>query len=98
MEMKDLRVEPKLTGYLFSKASRCKVPLSGTFELSPECNFRCGMCSMGRYCKTSQSRRNALSAFDWWRTAFMAGFLGTLRDTKQNGLFDFHQYKWIIDR
>lgn len=30
--------------YLFQKASVKKIPLSGTFELSPVCNFSCRMC------------------------------------------------------
>lgn len=30
--------------YLFYKASQNKIPLSGTFELSPVCNFSCKMC------------------------------------------------------
>ncbi|MGM9537038.1 MAG: radical SAM/SPASM domain-containing protein [Candidatus Onthomonas sp.] len=44
MELKNLPVEPRLTSYLFSRASRARVPLSGTFELSPVCNFSCRMC------------------------------------------------------
>ena len=30
--------------YLFQKASVNRIPLSGTFELSPVCNFECKMC------------------------------------------------------
>lgn len=33
-----------ISDYLFQKASARKVPLSGTFELSPVCNFACKMC------------------------------------------------------
>lgn len=33
-----------LSDYLYSKASQRKVPLMGTFELSPVCNFSCKMC------------------------------------------------------
>lgn len=33
-----------LTYYLFEKAARERVPLSGTFELTPMCNFSCRMC------------------------------------------------------
>lgn len=39
-----LPVEPRISSFLFSKASRMNIPLSGTFELTPECNFRCRMC------------------------------------------------------
>ena len=30
--------------YLFRKASQNRIPLGGTFELSPVCNFSCRMC------------------------------------------------------
>ena len=34
----------QLTEYLYNKASRAGVPIGGTFELSPVCNFSCRMC------------------------------------------------------
>lgn len=49
-------VEPRMTGYLFSKATRAKLPLSGTFELSPVCNFTCRMCYVR---KTAQDVRES---------------------------------------
>lgn len=33
-----------LTDFLFNKASLMNIPLSGTFELTPLCNFSCKMC------------------------------------------------------
>lgn len=33
-----------ITEYLYAKASRSRFPVSGTFELSPVCNFACKMC------------------------------------------------------
>lgn len=36
--------ETPLTSALFHKASQKKIPLSGTFEVSPLCNFDCRMC------------------------------------------------------
>lgn len=56
MEGSELRVEPRMTGYLFSKASRETIPLSGTFELSPVCNFSCRMCYVR---KTAEEVRNS---------------------------------------
>lgn len=44
MDLKEVRYEAPLTKFLFSKASSAKLPLSGTFELSPVCNFACRMC------------------------------------------------------
>ena len=37
-------VESPITNYLYAKATRELRPLSGTFELSPLCNFNCKMC------------------------------------------------------
>lgn len=36
--------EVQLSEFLYRKATRKKIPLSGTFELSPVCNFSCRMC------------------------------------------------------
>lgn len=33
-----------ISDYLYAKASKNKIPLQGTFELSPVCNFACKMC------------------------------------------------------
>lgn len=33
-----------LSDYLYGKASQNRIPLGGTFELSPVCNFSCKMC------------------------------------------------------
>lgn len=44
MDAKEVKVETPLTTYMFAKASNIKIPLSGTFELSPVCNFNCKMC------------------------------------------------------
>ncbi len=44
MKNKDLRREPFLTQYMYRKAERERIPLGGTFELTPLCNFRCRMC------------------------------------------------------
>ena len=44
MNLKEVRYEAPLTNYLLTKASGLKIPMSGTFELSPVCNFACRMC------------------------------------------------------
>ncbi|WP_295585014.1 radical SAM protein [uncultured Oscillibacter sp.] len=44
MDLKEVRYEAPLTQYLFHKASQSRIPLSGTFELSPVCNLACRMC------------------------------------------------------
>ena len=37
-------VEPVITEYLYRKASAARIPLSGSFELTPVCNMSCKMC------------------------------------------------------
>lgn len=68
-----------LTDYLYAKASRFKIPLSGTFELSPVCNFSCKMCYVR---KTRQevaaSPRSILTLEDWRRIAREARDAGLL--------------------
>ena len=44
MDENTTRLERPLTRFLMDKASLAKVPASGTFELTPMCNFACRMC------------------------------------------------------
>lgn len=37
-------IQPQITEYLYRKACIKKIPLAGTFELSPRCNLNCKMC------------------------------------------------------
>ena len=39
-----MSVEPRISKYLFVKAAKNRIPLSGTFEISPCCNLNCRMC------------------------------------------------------
>ena len=60
----------KLTDFLYTKASRMLVPLSGTFELSPVCNFACRMCYIRKTPKEVQAHhRGILTLEDWRRIA-----------------------------
>ena len=58
-------VEPPMTEYLHQKASAMRIPLSGTFELTPVCNMNCKMC----YVRLSRQQQEAihplLSAEAW---------------------------------
>lgn len=68
-----------LTDYLYSKASRMRLPLSGTFELSPVCNFNCRMCYVRKSWKEVQeSPRKILSLEDWRKLAKEARDAGML--------------------
>lgn len=68
-----------LTDYLYNKATRMLVPLSGTFELSPVCNFSCRMCYVRKTAKeVAQSPRRILALSDWLRIAREAREAGLL--------------------
>ena len=71
-----------LTEYLYSKATRLKVPLNGTFELSPVCNFSCKMCYVRKTRKeVEESPRKILTLEDWLsiaKDAHAAGMLDLL--------------------
>ena len=68
-----------LTDYLQAKAGRMGIPLSGTFELSPVCNFSCKMCYVRKTQKEVQcSPRGILTLEDWRRIAREARDAGML--------------------
>lgn len=68
-----------LTDYLYAKASRMRIPLSGTFELSPVCNFSCRMCYVRKTAKeVRESPRRILTLEDWRRIAREAREAGML--------------------
>lgn len=59
-----------LTDYLHQKASKKKVPINGTFELSPVCNFACKMCYVRK--TPEQIRREGKSLIPWQKWLEMA--------------------------
>ena len=68
-----------LTDYLYTKASRMLLPLSGTFELSPVCNFSCRMCYVRKTARqVRESQRRILTLEDWLRIAREARKQGLL--------------------
>ncbi|MCQ2431959.1 MAG: radical SAM protein [Clostridia bacterium] len=68
-----------LTDYMFYKAGLAKIPFSGTFELSPVCNFSCRMCYVRRTAEeVRQSPRRIMVLSDWLRLAEEARSMGTL--------------------
>lgn len=52
-----------LTDYLHQKASVGKIPINGTFELSPVCNFACKMCYVRK--TPEQIRREGKCLIPW---------------------------------
>ena len=68
-----------LTDYLYSKACHFKIPLNGTFELSPVCNFSCKMCYVRKTRKeVEESPRKILTLEDWRKIAKEAHAAGML--------------------
>lgn len=73
---------PIVSDYLHSKASKNKIPLQGTFELSPVCNFSCRMCYVRR--TPAQVKAEGKCIRDWkeWlelgKQCFDAGMLYVL--------------------
>ena len=63
--MIQIPVEPAMTEYLHRKAARNKIPLSGTFELTPVCNMNCQMCYV-RMSKAQQESIRPLMTVDEW--------------------------------
>lgn len=60
----------QLTEYLYTKAGQARIPLSGTFELSPVCNFACKMCYIRKTAKEVREHdRTILQLEDWLRIA-----------------------------
>lgn len=59
-----------LTKHLNAKAYQMRIPLNGTFELSPVCNFSCKMCYVRKTQKeVNQSTRKILTLDDWRQIA-----------------------------
>ena len=52
-----------ISDFLFQKASRNRIPLNVTMELSPVCNFQCKMCYVRK--TEAQLRKEGRSIIDW---------------------------------
>lgn len=65
--MIQIPVEPPVTEYLFTKATRKKIPLGGTFELTPVCNMDCRMCYVKMSRQQQEAIRPLISAEEWIR-------------------------------
>ena len=79
--MRELKTVPgrALTDYLYAKAIKRNIPLSGTFELTPLCNFSCRMCYVRKTAKEVRAHdRPMLTLEDWLRIAREARDAGLL--------------------
>ena len=67
------------TKMLYNKAGRARIPLSGTFELSPVCNFSCRMCYVRKTPQeVRESPRGILTLNQWLEIAREAREQGML--------------------
>ncbi len=76
--MNNRPVEAPITEYLHRKASHLRIPLSGSFELTPVCNMSCRMC----YVRMSRAEQEAIhplhTAEEWLSLGQAAKDLGML--------------------
>ena len=77
--MIQIPLEPAITEYLHRKASASRIPLSGTFELTPVCNMNCRMCYVRMSHQQQQAIRPLRSAQEW---------LSLAEEAKKHGLLD----------
>lgn len=57
--------EPRLARYLHNKATAAGFPIAGNFELTPRCNFNCGMCYVHLSEAEQRRRGKELTAEQW---------------------------------
>ncbi len=69
-----MSAEPRLSTYLHSRAIEKEIPISGTFELTSRCNFRCEMCYVHDECHKAEK----ISTEQWLNIANEAKKAGTL--------------------
>lgn len=79
MDKNDIKYNTPLTEYLYAKAGSMRLPLSGTFELTPQCNLECRMCYVRKTAQeVAMHSRNAMSLEDWLALAEEAKKRGML--------------------
>lgn len=61
-------VTSPLTDFMFYKADNAGIPLSGTFELTPLCNFSCRMCYVRKTAKEVRDSKRPMMTLDQWLT------------------------------
>ena len=58
-------MQPQLRRFMYAKAARNRMPLSGTFELTPRCNMNCRMCYIRLSEEQMHARGRERSAEEW---------------------------------
>ena len=70
MDAKEIYYESLLTKMLFQKSSIKKIPLSGTFELSPVCNFDCRMCYVRKSPEEVKCHNRKMLNLEQWKKIY----------------------------
>lgn len=65
MKKQQAPMQAQLRKYLYQKAAHNKVPLSGTFELTPRCNMNCRMCYIRMSEAEMRARGREYTAEEW---------------------------------
>ena len=55
-----------ISDHLYNRAAARRIPLSGTFELSPLCNFACRMCYVRKTAAEVRAHPRAMLDYDDW--------------------------------
>lgn len=63
--MIQIPVEAPITEFLHTKAAQMRVPINGTFELTPVCNMSCRMCYVRKTKQQQEAIRPLRSAEEW---------------------------------
>lgn len=71
-------MEPVISRHLHRKGQALGLPISGIFELTPRCNFNCGMCYVHLPAEEQRRRGAELSATQWISMAEQARDAGTV--------------------
>lgn len=71
-------MEPKMSKYLHAKGRALGLPIGGTFELTPRCNFNCKMCYVHLTAQEQKARGEELTARRWLDLAQKARDAGTV--------------------
>lgn len=58
-------MEPRLAKYLHTKGRQLGLPIGGTFELTPRCNFNCKMCYVHLTQEEQEKRGRELTTEEW---------------------------------
>lgn len=67
MKADEIRIEAPLTTFLFQKADMEQIPLSGTFELTPLCNFNCRMCYVRQTPEQVKEHHRKMMTLEQWK-------------------------------